>query len=59
MIETLQEITDWGEDKVSNNTYIVENKNKLLAYIPQGSRKKITFAKLLSFSRSRRKFKKL
>jgi hypothetical protein len=59
MIETLQEITDWGEDKVSNNTYIVENKNKLLAYIPQGSRKKITFAKPLSFSRSRRKFKKL
>ena len=59
MIGILQEITDWGEDKVSNNTYIVENKNKLLAYIPQGSRKKITFAKPLSFSRSRRKFKKL
>ena len=58
-IEILQEITDWGEDKVSNNTYIVENKNKLLAYIPQGSKKKITFAKPLSFSRSRRKFKKL
>ena len=59
MIEILQEITDWGEDKVSNNTYIVENKNKLLAYIPQGSKKKITFDKPLSFSRSRRKFKKL
>jgi len=59
MIETLQEITDWGEDKVSNNTYIVENKNKLLAYIPQGSKKKITFTKPVSFSRSRRKFKKL
>ena len=59
MIEILQEITDWGEDKVSNNTYIVENKNKLLAYIPQGSKKKITFIKPLSFSRSRRKFKKL
>jgi len=40
-------------------TYIVENKNKLLAYIPQGSKKKITFSKPVSFSRSRRKFKKL
>ena len=59
MIETLQEITDWGEDKVSNNIYIVENKNKLLAYIPQGSKNKITFTKPLSFSKSRRKFKKL
>ena len=58
-IEILQEITDWGEDKVSNNTYIVENKSKLLAYIPQGSKKKITFTKPLSFSKSRRKFKKL
>ena len=58
-IETLQEITDWGEDKVSNNTYIVENKSKLLAYIPQGSKKKITFTKPLSLSKSRRKFKKL
>ena len=59
MIEILQEITDWGEDKVSNNTYIVENKNKLLAYIPQGSKNKITFTKPLSFSKSRRKFKVL
>ena len=59
MIETLQEITDWGEDKVSNNTYIVENKSKLLAYIPQGSKNKITFTKPLSFSKSRRKFKVL
>ena len=46
MIEILQEITDWGEDKVSNNTYIVENKNNLLAYIPQGSKNKITFTRV-------------
>ena len=59
MIEILQEITDWGEDKVSNNIYIVENKNKLLAYIPQGSKNKITFSKPVSFSKSMRKFKKL
>ena len=25
MIEILQEITDWGEDKVSNNTYFVKS----------------------------------
>ena len=59
MIEILQEITDWGEDKVSNNTYYVRNKSKLMAYIPQGSDKKIEFTKPLSFSKSRRKFKKL
>ena len=43
MIEILQEITDWGEDKVSNNTYYVRNKSKLMAYITQGSDKKIEF----------------
>ena len=59
MIEILQEITDWGEDKVSNNIYYVRNKTSLVAYIPEGSEKKIEFTKPLSFSKSRRKFKKL
>ena len=57
MIEILQEITDWGEDKVSNHIYYVENKTSLIAYIKKGTKKKITFPKPLSFSKSRRKFK--
>ena len=59
MIEILQEITDWGEDKVSNHIYYVKDKTSLIAYIPQGSKNKITFTKPLSFSKSRRRFKKL
>ena len=59
MIEILQEITDWGEERISNHTYYVSNKTSLAAYIPEGSKKKIEFTKPLSFSKSRRKFKKL
>jgi hypothetical protein len=59
MIEILQEITDWGEDKVSNNTYFVKNKIRLVAYIKEGTSKKIEFTRPLFFSKSRRKFKKL
>ena len=57
MIEILQEITDWGEDKVSNHIYYVRNKTSLIAYIKEGTKKKITFPKPLLFSKSRRKFK--
>ena len=42
MIEILQEITDWGEDKVSNHIYYVRNKTSLVAYIPEGSERKIS-----------------
>ena len=59
MIEKLQEITDWGEDKVSNHIYYVKDKTSLIAYIQEGTKKKITFPKPLSFSKSRRRFKKL
>tara|TARA_Y100000114_G_C11675214_1_gene285823 strand:- start:35 stop:229 length:195 start_codon:yes stop_codon:yes gene_type:complete len=56
VIEVLQEITDWGDEKVSNHTYIVKNKSSLVGYIPKGSKKIIEFKKPLSFSKSRRKF---
>ena len=59
MIEILQEITDWGEERISNHTYYVKDKVRLVAYIPEGSKKKIEFTKPLSFSKSRRKFRKL
>lgn len=58
MIEILQEITEW-EDKVPNHIYYVKDKNKLVAYIPQGTTNKIELAKPLMFSKSRRKFKRL
>ena len=45
---------DWG-----NNTYFVKNNIKLHAYIKEGTDKIIKFAKPISFSKSRRKFKKL
>ena len=56
MIEVLQEITDWGDEKVSNHTYIVKNKSSLVGYIPKGAKEIIEFKKPLSFSKSRRKF---
>ena len=59
MIEKLQEITEWGEDKVSNHIYYVKDKTSWIAYIQEGTKKKITFTKPLSFSKSRRRFKKL
>ena len=58
MIEILQEITEW-EDSVPNHIYYVKDKTKLVAYIRQGTTNKIVLAKPLSFSKSRRKFKKL
>ena len=59
MIEVLQEITDWGEEQISNNIYFVKNKMKLHAYIKEGTTEMIKFPKPISFSKSRRKFKKL
>ena len=59
MIEILQEITDWGENRISNNIYYVKDKVRLVAYIPEGTEKKIKFTKPLPFSKSRRRFKKL
>ena len=58
-MQVLQEITDWGEDKVSNNIYFVKNKSKLHAYIKEGTDKIIKFSRPLSFNKSRRKFKEL
>jgi hypothetical protein len=58
MIEILQEITEW-EDSVPNHIYYVKDKNKLVAYIPQGTTNKIELTKPLMFSKSRRRFKRL
>ena len=57
-MKVLQEITDWGEDRVSNNIYFIDN-TKLHAYIKEGTDKIIKFSRPLSFNKSRRKFKEL
>lgn len=57
-MKVLQEITDWGEDRVSNNIYFID-KTKLHAYIKEGTDKIIKFSRPLSFNKSRRKFKEL
>lgn len=57
-MKVLQEITDWGEDRLSNNIYFID-KNKLHAYIKEGTDEIIKFSRPLSFSKSRRKFKEL
>ena len=56
MIQILKETTEWS---YPNHTYYVENNNKLVAYMKEGTNKKINLKKSLQFSKSRRTFKKL
>ena len=58
-MEYLQEVTDWGDTKVSNHTYIVNNASQLVGYIKQGTTEEIIFkSPMKQWSKSRRKFKK-
>lgn len=54
MIEILQEVTDWGDEKVSNGIYYVNEKGWLVQYNDT-----VFKNPLKGFSKSRRKFKKL
>ena len=36
MIRILQEVTDWGDENVSNGTYYVNEHGHLVAYMPKG-----------------------
>jgi len=56
MIQILKETTEWS---YPNHTYFVENNTKLFAYMKEGTNKTIELKKPLSFSKSRRTFKKL
>lgn len=54
MIEILQEITDWGEQKVTNGIYHVNKAGYLVQY------NDIKFKNpIKGFSKARRKFKKI
>ena len=56
----LKEITDWGDQKVPNHTYIFNDKNENVGYIITGTKEEI-FNKKPSklFSKARRQFIKL
>jgi len=58
--EYLLEVTDWGEQKVPNHTYILDEKGHLAGYIPNGKTEEIWFkTPMKQWSKARRKFKKV
>jgi hypothetical protein len=54
MIEILQEVTDWGDKKISNGIYHVNGAGQLVQY-----NDKVFKNPMKQFSKSRRKFKKI
>ena len=59
-MEYLLEVTDWGQNKVPNHTYIVNSVGQLAGYIKCGTTKEIWFKEpMKQWSKSRRKFKKV
>jgi len=55
MIEILQEVTDWGDVKITNGIYHVNKKTGNLVQYND----KVFKSPLKQFSKSRRKFKKI
>ena len=51
-IKMMQEVTDWGDEAVSNGVYHINEKGELVGY-----NEKIFKNPLKQFSKSRRKFK--
>ena len=59
-MEIIKEITAWDcEYKVPNNTYLLNNIGKLIAYIKEGEDSINQLKTPLEFSKSRRKFIKI
>lgn len=59
-MEIIKEITVWDcEYNVPNNTYLLNNKGKLIAYIKEGDSIINQLKTPLEFSKSRRKFIKI
>jgi hypothetical protein len=54
MIEILQEVTDWGDKKISNGIYHVNGAGQLVQY-----NDKVFKNPMKQFSKSRRKFTKI
>ena len=56
----LKEVTDWGEYKVKNHTYIFNEKGQNVGYIKTGTTEELFYKKPSKlFSKARRKFIKL
>ena len=57
MIQILREITDWGDQKISNGDYYFNSSGYLIGYMPAGGSYKEFKTPMKQFSKSRRKFK--
>ena len=55
----LQEITEWDMDFQPNHTYFLNEAGKMTAYMKKGTDVIIYSKKPMSFSKTRRKFKKI
>ena len=55
----LQEITEWDMDFQPNHTYFLNKAGKMVAFIKKGTSEIIYNKKPMSFSTTRRKFKKI
>jgi hypothetical protein len=56
MIQILKEITEWGDQKVSNGYYYVNSSGYLIGYMPPLGPYKEFKKPIKQFSKSRRKF---
>ena len=56
MIQILKEITEWGDQKVSNGYYHVNSSGYLVGYMPPSGPYKEFKKPIKQFSKSRRKF---
>ena len=55
----LQEITEWDMDFQPNHTYFLDKAGRMVAFIKKGTSEIIYNKKPMSFSKTRRKFKKI
>ena len=55
----LQEITEWDMDFQPNHTYFLNEAGKMVAFMKKGTTEIIYSKKPMSFSKTRRKFKKI
>lgn len=56
-MKVLQEVTDWGSEKIPNHIYFIGDTGKCVGYINSLTSVKTMFISPISFNKSRRKFK--
>jgi hypothetical protein len=59
MIQMLQEVTDWGCERVANGIYHVNDSGQLVAYQAPGGSVQRFKAPMKQYSKARRKFVKV